>query len=173
MLLALEPLALETEVPGIFGKPVPLGSQLRIRSFDIWTHEQDVRRAAGLPGGLTSLGAQVSADQISASLPYVLARGLGAPAGTTMLVSVTGPLRFTRGVGVGEDGRGTSIPELSPDQATLTLTTDWETFARLSAGRLDVNDDALRSRVEVQHRSDVPGAAALADRLLAALSITP
>lgn len=174
MIMRLEPLTLDTEVPGLFGRPVPLRNLLRVRVFDIWTHEQDIRRAAGLPGNLATPGAQVSALQITSSLPFVLAKGLEAPAGTTLLVSVTGPIAFGRAAAVGDDGRGVRVVErCSPDEVTLSLATDWETFARLSAGRLDVEDDDVRARIALHHRDDVDGADALAARLLPELAITP
>jgi uncharacterized protein (TIGR03083 family) len=174
MIMRLDPLTLDTEVPGLFGKPVPLRALLRVRVFDIWSHEQDVRRAVGLPGNLASPGAQVSALQITASLPFVLAKGLRAAVGTTLLVSVTGPIAFSRCAAVGEDGRGVRLVEgCPPDDATLRLETDWETFARLSAGRLDVDDPEVRARAQVRHRSDVDDPDDLAGRLLAELAITP
>ena len=173
MIMRLDPLSLDTEVPGLFGKPVPLRNLLRVRVFDIWTHEQDIRRATGLPADLASPGAQVSALQITASLPFVLARGLEAAPGTTLLVSVDGPIAFDRCASVGDDGRGARTEAVAPDEATLALGTDWETFARLSAGRLDVDDPDVRARVRLRHRDDADGAADLATRLLGELAITP
>lgn len=174
MILRLDPLSLDTEVPGLFGKPVPLRSLLRVRVFDIWTHEQDVRRAVGLPGNLATSGAQVSALQATSSLPFVLARGLGAPVGTSLLLTVSGPVSFGRCAAVDEEGRGVRLVErCSPDDVTLRLDTDWETYARLSAGRLDTAADDVRARAFVTARDDVPGAADLAERLLPALAITP
>jgi uncharacterized protein (TIGR03083 family) len=173
MIMRLDPLSLDAEVPGLFGRPVPLRNLLRVRVFDIWSHEQDIRRATGLPANLASPGAQVSALQITASVPFVLAKGLEAPAGTTLLVSVDGPIAFARTAAVGDDGRGLRVPPRAPGDATLSLETDWETFARLSAGRLDVDDPDVRARVRLHHRDDVDGAADLEARLLTELAITP
>jgi uncharacterized protein (TIGR03083 family) len=173
MIMRLDPLSLETEVPGLFGRPVPLRNLLRVRVFDVWTHEQDIRRATGLPANLASPGAQVSALQISSAVPFVLAKGLEAPVGTTLLVSVDGPIAFERAAAVSDDGRGARVPTCAPDDASLALETDWETFARLSAGRLDVDDPDVRGRVRLSHRDDVDGAADLAARLPAELAITP
>jgi uncharacterized protein (TIGR03083 family) len=168
MIMRLEPLSLDTEVPGLFGKPVPLRNLLRVRTFDIWSHEQDIRRAAGLPANLASRGAQVSALQITASLPFVLARGLEAPAGATLHVRVEGPVAFERWAVVDADGRGARIG--ATDSTTLAVETDWETFARLSAGRLDVDDPDVRARVRLHHDA---AADQLAAGLLEALAITP
>ncbi|MBI1378001.1 MAG: maleylpyruvate isomerase family mycothiol-dependent enzyme [Frankiales bacterium] len=174
-ILALDPLGLDTEVMGVFGKPVPLQNLLRVRTFDAWTHLQDVRRATGLPGDLATSGAQVSASQMARSLPFVLARNVGAPPGTTLRLEVTGDVAFTRWAGVDDDGRGVEIDDLAaPGSPTIWLRTDWETYARLCTGRLDVSDPAVLARVEVGHDAAGPAdAAELAARLPEALAITP
>ena len=172
--LSLEPLTLDTEVMGVFGRPVPLQSLLRIRILDSWTHEQDMRRAARLPANLASPGAQVSAAQMARSLPFVLARNVGAPVGTTMRLTVTGAIAFERWAGIDEDARGVEIDELGrPELATIGLTTDWETYARLSAGRLDVTDPAVLAGIALDHDPAAPGADGLAAGIPAALAITP
>ena len=167
-ILALDPLTLQTEVMGVFGRPVPLETLLRIRVFDAWTHLQDVRRAAGLPGDLATPGAQVSAYQMARSTPFVLARNVGAPAGTTLRVTVTGPVAFERWAGIDEELRGVDLDELGrPDEPTIALETDWETYARLGAGRLDVTDPAVLARVRLS------GDPELAARVPESLAITP
>ncbi len=164
-IMALDPLTLETQVPGVFGSPVPLRDLLGVRTFDSWTHEQDIRRATGLAANLRSPGAEVSALRITASLGYVLAKGLGAPAGTVLRVQVAGPVEFVRTVAVGADGRGgTAHDDAEP---TVSLTTDWETFARLATGRLDT------AAPDVLDAVALAGDAELASRVLPALSITP
>ena len=167
-ILALDPLTLQTEVMGVFGRPVPLETLLRIRVFDAWTHLQDVRRAVGLPGDLVTPGAQVSAYQMARSTPFVLARNVGAPAGMTLRVTVTGPIAFERWAGIDEELRGTDVDELArPEAPTIALETDWETYARLGAGRLDVTDPAVLARVQLS------GDPELVARVPESLAITP
>ena len=168
-LMAIEPLALDTPVTGLMGTPVPLVTMLRTRVFDAWTHEQDMRRATALPANLASPGGQVSALMMLRSTGYVLARTLEAPAGTTMRISVSGPIAFERWAMVDDDLRGIDIDAgAAGDTApTISLTTDWETYARLGAGRLDVEDPAVLARVHLE------GDAALAARIPGALAITP
>jgi uncharacterized protein (TIGR03083 family) len=167
-IMALDPLTLETEVMGVFGRPVPLESLLRMRAFDSWTHLQDIRRATGLPGDLATPGAQVCALQLARSTPFVLARNIGAPAGTTMRVTVTGPIAFERWAGIDDDLRGVEVDELGrPQTPTIAIDTDWETYARLGTGRLDVADPAVLARMTLS------GDAALAARIPEALAITP
>ena len=139
-----------------------------MRIFDSWTHLQDVRRAVGHPGDLTTPGAQVSALQMARTTSYVLARAIEAPAGTTWHVRVDGPIAFERWAGVDDDLRGIDIDEVSrPEGATISLDADWETYARLGAGRLDVTSRDVRDRARVSGRPE------LADRILDSLAITP
>ena len=166
--MALDDLSLESEVMGLFGSLVPLERLLRIRIFDSWTHLQDMRRAVGHPGDLATPGAQVSAQQMARSTSFVLARNLEAPAGTTFRVSVTGPIAFERWAGIDDDLRGIDIDAVSrPETPTIALDTDWETYARLGAGRLDVTDPDVRASARVT------GDPTLAAGVLEALAITP
>jgi uncharacterized protein (TIGR03083 family) len=164
-LMANDPLTLETEVPGVFGTPVPFDRMIRMRTFDSWTHEQDIRRATGLPDNLASPGAQVTAVQEARTLGFVLSRNVGAPTGTTVRLTVTGPIAFERYAVVADDGKGRDSGPV--DAPTIGITTDWETYARLAAGRLDTDDPAVLARIEL---SGDPG---LAARLPEALAITP
>jgi uncharacterized protein (TIGR03083 family) len=167
-LMSLEPLTLDTEVMGLMGKPVPLQNLLRTRVFDLWTHEQDIRRATGLPANQASPGAQISALQMARSTGFVLARNLEAPPGTTLHVTVHGPIAFERWVAVDDDARGIDLDSsLGEGAATVSLSSDWETYARLGAGRLDPTDPEVRSRAVAS------GDPALAEGLLEALAITP
>jgi len=167
-IMSLDDLSLESEVLGLFGSQVPLERLLRIRVFDAWTHLQDVRRAVGHPGDLATPGAQVSALQMARSTSYVLARSIEAPAGTTWRVTVTGPIAFERCAGIDDDLRGVDIDSVSrPETSTIALDTDWETYARLGAGRLDV------TAPEVLERAHVTGDPELAAKVLESLAITP
>lgn len=132
---------------------------LRNRVIDLWSHEQDIRRATGLPGGLDSLGAQVTVATFAAALPYVLGRGAQAPAGSVVRWIVTGPVPLDTTVGVGDDGR--ARPSDAAPAATLRM--DTETFAILGAGRRGPGE------LEV----GVDGDRELGARVLGAMAVTP
>lgn len=119
---------------GPLSQEIPYLDLLRLRTFDVWVHEQDLRRALGTPGNLDSAAARITCEMMLAGLPKMLAKNVGAPAGTTLALDVSGPLEFLRTVRVGEDGRGTidEAVSLAPD---VRLTLDWETYVRLSCGR--------------------------------------
>ena len=91
---------------------------LRNRPLDVWMHEQDVRRAVGMPGGMDSPAAKHTADYLAESLGLRARRsGSGAPAGTTVVLEIAGsdPFAFT----VNENGRGERLPDAPgrPDRA--------------------------------------------------------
>jgi uncharacterized protein (TIGR03083 family) len=155
-------LAPDTLVQGALGNEVPAGRALPVRVFDVWAHEQDVRRAVAAPGNLAGAAADVARDQIAMALPYVVGKQVSPPAGTRVAVDVSGPTTLQATVVVGADGRAEAEPGVAVD-ATTTLRMDFETLTRLACGR--VAPDAAPVTVE--------GDPALGGQVLAALAITP
>ena len=131
---------------------------LRNRVIDLWSHEQDIRRATGLPGGLDALGAHVTSATFAAALPYVLGRKAGAPAGSVVRWVVTGPVPLDTTIGVGDDGR--ARPTDAVPDATVRM--DTEAFTVLGAGRR--TPDAVDVEIE--------GDRELAERVLRAMAVT-
>ncbi|MER5637735.1 maleylpyruvate isomerase family mycothiol-dependent enzyme [Kitasatospora sp. NPDC002227] len=119
---------------GPLSRDLPYAELLRLRAFDVWVHEQDLRRALATPGNLDSPAARIARDHLLAALPRVVARLAGAPADTTVAFDVTGAQEFLRTVRVTPDGRGTLDPTvtLAP---TVQFSLDWETYLRLATGR--------------------------------------
>ncbi|MFI6147126.1 maleylpyruvate isomerase family mycothiol-dependent enzyme [Streptomyces sp. NPDC051109] len=154
----------DTMVRGPLGDQVTLEFALRLRAFDVWIHEQDLRAALGVPGNWDSPGAYVARDILLAGLPKVVAKLAGAPANSAVVIDVHGPVEFMRTVRVDAQGRGSvdGTPSLGP---AVTLTTDWQTYVRLAAGR--VRAGAVADRVKVE------GDAELADAILAHFAVTP
>ncbi|MFB7052797.1 maleylpyruvate isomerase family mycothiol-dependent enzyme [Streptomyces vinaceus] len=154
----------DTMVRGPLGDQVTLEHALRLRAFDVWIHEQDLRAALGVPGNWDAPGAYVARDILLAGLPKVVAKKAGAPANSAVVIDVHGPVEFLRTVRVDAQGRGTvdGTPSLGP---AVTLTTDWKTYVRLAAGR--VRAGAVADRVKVE------GDAELAEAILAHFAVTP
>ena len=142
------------------GVPWDWRTLLRNRPLDVWMHEQDVRRAVGLPGGLDSPAARHTTDYLLESVGFVLAKRVGAPAGTTLVAEVDGsePIAFA----VNDAGRGERLTEI-PVDPTVRLRTDRETFLLLAGGRRAAGPDALR----------LEGDAALGERVVEAMATTP
>jgi len=135
---------------------------LRNRVVDLWVHEQDIRRAVGSPGGVSSPGAEVAVRTLAAALPYVLGKRVAPPAGTVLGIDVTGSVPLRAVLAVGADGRARPVDGDPPEGCTW-LRTDTETFAVLAAGRRRAADVAV----------DVTGDHALALRFADALAVTP
>ena len=142
------------------GVPWTWETLLRNRPLDVWMHEQDIRRAIGRPGGMDSPAARHTTDYLSGTLGYVLAKRVGAPAGTTIVLEVAGhgPIAFT----VNESGRGERLAEM-PATPTVTLRMDRESFIVQAGGRRRAEPGAIA----------VEGDAALAEQILDALATTP
>lgn len=143
---------------------VTLEWQLQMRAFDVWVHEQDLRRALGKPGNLDSPGALVARDMLLAGLPKVVAKDAGAPHNSAVVLDVSGPLEFMRTVRVDDKGRGSvsGSPSLGP---LATFSMDWETYVRLACGR--VRPAAVRERIKVE------GDPKMADAVLDHFAVTP
>ncbi|WP_306184682.1 MULTISPECIES: maleylpyruvate isomerase family mycothiol-dependent enzyme [unclassified Streptomyces] len=152
-----------TKVRGPLGTELTLEEAMRYRAFDIWVHEQDLRTALGRPGNLDSPGALIARDYLLDALPDVVARKADAPRSSAIVFDVHGPVEFLRTIRVDIQGRGTleTAPALGP-AATLTL--DWETYVRLSCGR--VTPEAVADQVKTE------GDAGLAEAILRNFTVT-
>ncbi len=133
---------------------------LRNRPLDVWMHEQDVRRAVDRPGGMDTPAAQHTADYLAESLGFVLAKLVGAPAGTTLALELTGsePFGFT----VNDAGRGERLPAV-PAEPTTTLRMDRATFVVLAGGRCPVEPGAV----------EIAGDEAVGRRVVESMATTP
>lgn len=142
-----------------WGGSTDLEGLLRVRVFDCWTHEQDIRRATGHPGNLGSPAAQVSAEIILGSLPRIVAKATGGAPGSTVRLVTTGDVPLDVTIRVDDTGRAAVVP---PDGAppTTELRMTWEAYARLSGGR-------------GEHDVEVDGDHTVAEGVLARLTVTP
>jgi uncharacterized protein (TIGR03083 family) len=141
-----------------FGKTMPYGDFVRHRAFDVWMHEQDVRRAVARPGNLSGPAAECARLIIGGALPFVV--GKRAAAGPGQVVVVETPERRWR-VEMGDDRRARfGDGDAEPD---VRLRMDWETFVRLGGGRVRGADADV----------EVTGDADLAGRILGGMAVTP
>lgn len=105
---------------------------MRIRVFDCWMHEQDIRDAVGLPGGEDRASADLSIDEITTALGFVVGKRGAAPDGS----SVTFELTDSRTLHVAVDGRAKVVESL-PGEPTVRVTLPMGVFTRLCGGRID------------------------------------
>ena len=124
--------------------PDSYGRFMRLRVFDIWLHEQDIRDAVGRPGHDAGPAVELAFDELCSALGYVVGKKAAAPAGTTVTFSLTGPV--TRDVHLEVTDRARPVERLD-GPATVTLRMPSGTFARLCGGR--VTPAEVADRVEV------------------------
>lgn len=149
---------LDTEVSGELGNPLVLGAMLPRRVFDSWTHEQDVRRALGLPRALTTAGADISRQRLLRGLT-TLGEDVPDVVGRTVVIETTGAMPSVSTL--------TYDPPLYADgdapDADVRFTIDVETFLRLGAGRVAYDPSLVT----------IDGDVALGEALAKAFAITP
>jgi hypothetical protein len=108
---------------------------LVIRTFELWTHDDDIRRAVGLPANvLDAERLSLMSSTLLGALAYGMDRAGTTQRGRTVRVDLTGP-----------GGGGTFLSALSPeDQAgepDLVIETSALDLCRVASRRLTV--DAL------------------------------
>ena len=124
--------AQETAVHGL---RLPLGALLVVRAFELWTHETDIRSAAGLPPSVPDPAVlALMTDLAVGLLPHGMAR-IGADGSPLDLhLVLTGPGGGTWDVALGGGGRAAGeVPE-------VMIVADAVAFCRLVADRLEPAD---------------------------------
>jgi uncharacterized protein (TIGR03083 family) len=107
---------------------------MQIRVFDCWVHEQDVRYAVGLPGHDSGQVAEQSVDEIVRALGYIVGKKAAAEPGSSVLISLSGPVRRDVWVSV-VDGRARVVDRVD-GTPTSTLALSSNAFSRLACGRV-------------------------------------
>jgi uncharacterized protein (TIGR03083 family) len=115
----------------------PYGRFMQIRVFDCWMHEQDIRYAIRMPGHESGLAVEVTLDEMSNAMGFVVGKKVGAASGTAVTFDLTGATSRQIHVHVGE--RATVVDELD-GPATAILTMPVISFSRIAGGRLDAPD---------------------------------
>ncbi|MEB4210106.1 maleylpyruvate isomerase family mycothiol-dependent enzyme [Mycobacterium sp. 94-17] len=116
--------------------PDSYGRFMRVRVFDCWMHEQDIRVALEEPppdDELAGSAASLAVDEIAATMGYVVGKLAKAPDGSRVQFDLTGPLARTIRVGV--DGRAAVVDDFGGDEPTVTIRLDGLQFTRLAGGR--------------------------------------
>lgn len=139
---------LDADVHGFVG-PVAARRLLGMRTFDLWVHEQDIRRAVGRPGGFGTEAAAVVGRRLPRGLAAVL------------------PQRVTGGslelVVTGAQPSRTSV-DLGDGDARVAMTISFEDLVPIATGRDDASDPAAVAEID--------GDAAMAARILTSLVVT-
>ncbi|ROO85770.1 uncharacterized protein (TIGR03083 family) [Actinocorallia herbida] len=105
---------------------------MRIRVYDCWMHEQDIRAALDIPGHEAGPAPEAALEEASHALGLIVGKRAAAPDGSTVLVDLVGPVH--RALTVKVDGRAHLVPATDdPPTAALRLTSSL--FLRLCGGR--------------------------------------
>ena len=113
----------------VHGIRLPLGDLLVVRAFELWVHDNDIRRAVGLrPSVPDPPVLRLMSDLAARMVPYAAAR-MGLHPVDVHLV-LTGPGGGTWDVAIGQ-GTGRD-----PGQEGVVIVTDAVGFCRLAANRL-------------------------------------
>jgi uncharacterized protein (TIGR03083 family) len=116
--------------------PDSYGRFMRVRVFDCWMHEHDIRDALGQPASEAELAGpapRLALDEMVASMGYVVGKLGKAPDGSRVAIELTGPLARTIRVVI--DGRGQVVDDFGGEAPTATIRLDGLLFTRLAGGR--------------------------------------
>ncbi len=116
--------------------PDSYGRFMRIRVFDCWMHEQDIRVGLQRPSSEEELlgpALRLSLDEVETSMGFVVGKLAKAPEGSRVLFDLTGP--HSRQVRVSVDGRAQLVDDFGGAEATTVIRVDALQFTRLAGGR--------------------------------------
>jgi uncharacterized protein (TIGR03083 family) len=116
--------------------PDSYGRFMRVRIFDCWMHEHDIRDAVGRPptdADLAGADSRLALDEMTASMPFVVAKKGQAPAGARVQITLTGPV--AREIRVAVDGRAALVEDFGGAEPTIGIVLDGLQFTRLAGGR--------------------------------------
>ncbi len=144
------------------GRDETYGRFMRIRHFDCFMHEHDMRLAVGA-GPRKDVGDLESClDEVATGLGYIVGRRAALPDGSRVRIELTGPAARTLLVAV--DGRA-SVTEKLDGAPTVEVTMAAPLFLRLTGGRDDPDPKALGT-------VEVGGDHELGEKLVANLAFT-
>jgi uncharacterized protein (TIGR03083 family) len=118
--------------------PDSYGRFMRVRVFDCWMHEHDIRDALDEPASdadLTGPAARLTLDEMVTSMGYVVGKLGKAPDGSRVAIELTGLLARTIRVAV--DGRAKLVDDFGGQEPTATIRLDGVLFTRLAGGRAE------------------------------------
>ncbi len=111
----------------VHGIRLPVDALLVVRAFELWVHDNDIRRAVGLPPSVPDTPVlRLMSDLAARLLPYAAARtGLREPVDVHLVL--TGPGGGTWEIAVGQS---------PPEPVGVAIVTDAVGFCRLAGNRI-------------------------------------
>lgn len=147
----------ENEVTMVMGGKGPLRDLLAFRIFDLWVHEQDLRRALKQPGGTDNAAAKYVLDSLTGRMGFVVGKKAAAPDGIYRF-EVGGYRNFDVVVA---QGRG-AVADINNEAPTFTLRMDVHNYTKALCGR----DEKPTFDVEPNQRD-------LAEKIIGEMNLMP
>jgi uncharacterized protein (TIGR03083 family) len=144
------------------GRDETYGRFMRIRHYDCYLHEQDIRLALGLAPRETAADLASALDEVATGIGYIVGRRAAMPEGARVAIVLTGPV--PRRYFVQVDGRAAVVDALD-GEPTVGIELPAMRFLRLTGGRADAG---VRAVDGVTFRGD----RALGEQLVANLAFT-
>ncbi len=116
------------------GKDETYGRFMRIRHYDCYMHEHDIRGAIGAPPREEAADLNSALAEVETGLGYIVGRRAAFPDGSSVRIDLDGPVATTYLVAV--DGRAAVVPALD-GPPTVTVAMPVTRFLRLTGGRHD------------------------------------
>ena len=126
------------------GRDETYGRFMRIRHFDCFLHEHDIRDAVGGPVRPEAEALDSALDEVATGLGYIVGRRAALPDGSRVLVELSGPAPRTFRVAV--EGRAALVDSFD-GPPTVGVGMSAMEFLRLTGGRRDlhqVDPDPIR-----------------------------
>ncbi|MCP9274565.1 maleylpyruvate isomerase family mycothiol-dependent enzyme [Mycolicibacterium arenosum] len=139
--------------------PDTYGRFMRIRTFDCWMHEQDIRDALSQPptdADLRGPAAGLALDEMTTSMGFVVGKKGGAPEGSRVAIELTGPL--DRVIRDAVDGRAAVVDDFGGAEPTTVIRLDGLQFTKLAGGRASAS-------AEVEYAGDAEVGRRIVDNL--------
>jgi uncharacterized protein (TIGR03083 family) len=124
--------------------PDSYGRFMRVRVFDCWMHEHDIRDGLHAPvadAELAGPAPRLVLDEMAATMGYVVGKLGKAPDGSRVAIELTGPMARTFRVVV--DGRARVVDDFGGEEPTSTIRLDGVLFTRLAGGRAGTAGSAI------------------------------
>jgi uncharacterized protein (TIGR03083 family) len=144
------------------GNDETYGRFMRIRHYDCYMHEEDVRGAVGAPPRPEPADIESSLEEVATGLGYIVGRRASMPEGARVRIDLTGPVERTYLVLVEGRARMVDLFERPP---TVVISLPVMLFLRLTGGRADA---LVRAAEEVVYSGD----RGLGEQLVANLAFT-
>jgi uncharacterized protein (TIGR03083 family) len=120
------------------GRDETYGRFMRIRHYDCFMHEQDIRDALGVPPRAEKPDIESALAEVSTGLGYIVGRRASMPEGSRVRIDLSGPVGRTYLVLV--EGRAVEVDSFV-EPPTVGIDLPVTLFLRLTGGRADIGPD--------------------------------